>query len=363
MSARNRLISGSLTAVFIICAVNLAVCFALFWFIAAPYLGERLTVNGTHIAARYFLLGGFIAFVLTGCGAMWILSLTVRHVAAPMKKLKRAAQEIRDGNLDYELVVTGHDEFTELGLGFEQMRIRLKDSMHLQRKAEDSRLAMMASITHDLKTPITSIMGYADGILDGVADTPDKLYEYAAVIRKKARSLQLLADDLSLLSRLENAQLPLDRFDTDMGEFAAELLYEFSAECPGLAPESSLPPGLKVSVDREKMARVLYNLFQNSVKYKKPEQSVPILRLSLAQNGSDALLTVSDEGIGIARNDLGNVFEQFYRADTSRGQSSGSGLGLSIARELVQLHGGKIWIVNNHGGGISVNIALPLVML
>jgi len=111
------------------------------------------------------------------------------------------------------------------------------------------------------------------------------------------------------------------------------------------------------------MARVLYNLFQNSVKYKKPEQSVPILRLSLAQNGSDALLTVSDEGIGIARNDLGNVFEQFYRADTSRGQSSGSGLGLSIARELVQLHGGKIWIVNNHGGGISVNIALPLVML
>jgi histidine kinase len=219
---------------------------------------------------------------------------------------------------------------------------------------------MMASITHDLKTPITSIMGYADGILDEVANTPEKTREYAGVIRKKAKSLHLLTEDLNLLFRLENAQLPLDFVTADLGAFAADIIEEFSIENPGLAPECQLKSGLFANIDKEKMARVLLNLFQNSVKYKKPEQIVPVLRMSLVKNGPDALLTVSDDGLGIPQGDLSHVFEQFYRADASRGQSSGSGLGLSIARELVQLHGGKIWIVNNSGGGAAVNIALPL---
>lgn len=362
MSVRNRLISGNLTVMLVMNVISLAVGFVLFWFIAFPYLGERLGINGTHIAARYFLLGGVIVLALTILGVLLISSMTVRYVASPMQKLKRAAQEIRDGNLDYELVVSGQDEFSELGLGFEQMRIRLKDSTRLQQESEIKRSSMMASITHDLKTPITSITGYADGILDGVADTPEKMREYATVIRKKARSLQLLAEDLSLLSRLENAQLPLDCVTTDLGVFAFELFQEFAAEHPGLMPDCRLPSGLFVSIDREKMARVLHNLFNNSAKYKRPEQAVPVLRLLLSQNGTDALLVVSDEGMGIPQSDLRNVFGQFYRADASRGQSSGSGLGLSIARELVQLHGGKIWIVNNPGGGVSVNISLPMTV-
>jgi signal transduction histidine kinase len=201
--------------------------------------------------------------------------------------------------------------------------------------------------------------------LDGVTDTPEKTREYAKIIRKKAQSLQFLAEDLSLLSRLENAQLPLDKQEEDLGVLVAELASEFSFHEADLCVETHLMSGLRVMVDREKIARVLNNLLQNSVKYKRPNLS-PRVSLTLvrqrgaSQPGGMALLTVSDNGIGVEQGDLPRLFDQFYRADVSRGRQSGSGLGLSIVRHLVRLHDGKIWIVNNPGGGLSVNIALPL---
>ena len=362
MSIRLRIIVNNLTAILVLTALSITVGFLLFWFVAGPFIGDRLGENIGHIAAAYFPVGGIATLVITGIGALWIISVTARHVTSPLLRLNRAAIEIRDGNLGYELPVSGHDEFTELASGFEQMRVRLRDSTRLQEKSETERRAMMASITHDLKTPITSIMGYAEGILDGVADTPEKIREYASVICKKTRSLQLLADDLSLLSRLENAQLLLDKQDEDIGDFISEVASEFAHNEPGLHLESQLVSGLHVLIDREKMARVLVNLLQNSVKYKKPEQTRPEVSLTLVRQNGDALLTLSDNGAGIAQSDLPYIFDQFYRADTSRGKQSGSGLGLSIARQLVALHGGKIWIISNPGGGISVDITLPFTL-
>ena len=362
MSIRSRIIVSNLTAILVLSALSITVGFLLFWFIANPYLGERLSENAGPIAARYFPLGGIATLVITVIGAIWAISVTTRRVTGPLRRLKHAVMEIRDGNLGHELAVSGHDEFTELAAGFEQMRVRLKDSMRLQEKAETERRAMMASITHDLKTPITSIMGYAEGILDGVADTPEKTREYINVIRKKAKTLQILSEDLSLLSRLENAQLPLDKQDEDIGALVSEVAAEFSHNEPGMLLESELATGLRVMIDREKMARVLVNLFQNSIKYKKPEQPGPEISVRLIKQGDEALLTLSDNGIGIDNNDLPHIFDQFYRADISRGKQSGSGLGLAIARQLVTLHGGKIWIINNPKGGISANIALQLTV-
>ena len=361
MSVRLRVIATSLTAILVLSAVGIAVGFLLFWFAAGPFAGQRLSDNAGQIAARYFLFGGIAVLIITGIGALWVISVNIRHVTGPLQRLNRAVLEIRDGNLDYELAVSGQDEFTGLAAGFEQMRVRLKDSMRASERAETERRAMMASVTHDLKTPITSIIGYSEGILDGVAGTPEKTREYAAVICKKARSLQVLADDLSLLSRLENAQLPLDKREVDLGDLTLELASEFFGIENEAGVGMQLADGLRVLVDREKIARVLINIFQNSVKYKKPEQPAPEALISLVRQNGDALLTVSDNGIGITRGDLPYVFDQFYRADESRNPQSGSGLGLSIARQLIQLHGGKIWIINNPGGGISVNITLPLL--
>ena len=124
--------------------------------------------------------------------------------------------------------------------------------------------------------------------------------------------------------------------------------------------EAQITPGLMALIDREKIARVIINILQNSVKYKKPDQTGPEVTLTLAGQDGEALLTVSDRGIGISQNDLPHLFDQFYRADASRSRQSGSGLGLSIARQLVHLHGGKIWIQSNPSGGITVNIKIPL---
>ena len=361
MSVRLRLLTNSLSAILVLCAASMAAGFLLFWLAANPYVGPRLSENAGHIAARYFSLGGVVVLSLTGIGALWVVSANIRRVAGPLLRLKRAVAEISDGNLDYELAVTGHDEFAELSAGFEQMRIRMKDSMRHKESAEEERRAMMASVTHDLQTPITSIIGYSEGILDGVAETPERIREYASVICKKARSLQLLAEDLSLLSRLENAQLPLNKQEEDIGALVAELAAEFFHNEQGAKLDAQLTPGLLALIDREKIARVLINIFQNSVKYKKQDQPGPKVSLTLVRQEFDALLTVSDDGIGIEQGDLPHLFDQFYRADASRSRQSGSGLGLSIARRLVHLHGGKIWILSNPGGGISVNITLPIL--
>ena len=360
MSVRLRIFTSNLTALLVSNALSVAAGFLLFFLAANPYIGEHLGENAGHIAARYFPMGGIVVLILTGIGSFWVISVTVRYVTGPLQRLKRAAMEIRDGNLDHELGVSGHDEFTELATGFEKMRIRLKDSMRAKEKAETEQRAMMASVTHDLKTPITSIIGYAEGILDGVADTPEKTKEYAAVIHKKAQSLQSLAEDLSLLSRLENTQLLLDKREEDMGKLVAELVSEFSHAEQDVQIQTKLVSDLRVLIDREKISRVLINIFQNSVKYKKPDQPLEV-SVTLVNHNEAALLSVSDNGMGVTQGDLPHLFDQFYRADASRGKQSGSGLGLSIARQLVHLHGGKIWIINNPCGGISVNISLPTI--
>ena len=360
MSVRLRLFSNSLVAFFVLNAVNLAVGFVLFWLVSGPFACERLAENAGFIAARFFSLGGIVVLVLTGFGALWIIAVNVRRVTVPLRRLKLAVTEIRDGNLDFELAVSGHDEFTELAVGFEQMRTRLKDSLRLQERVEVERRSLMASVTHDLMTPITSIIGYSEGILDGVANSPEMVRQYAGVISSKARGLQALADDLSLLSRLENAQLPLDLQAVLFSEFVESLASEFFLDVDGSVLDLRFDDDLWVRVDRERFARVLFNVFQNCVNYRKPEQVGPVVSLSLVRRGDEALLTVSDGGVGVADGDLPFLFDQFYRADVSRGSVSGSGLGLSIARHIVRLHGGKIWVLSNPEGGVSVNIALPM---
>ena len=360
MSTRLRVFTNSLTAILVLNALSISAGFLFFIWVAEPYVGQRLAENMGYIAARYFLFAAIAVLTLTGIGALWVISVNVRHVTGPLRRLKRAAIEIRDGNLEHELPTGGHDEFAELAACFEQMRIRLKDSVYLKEKAETERRAMMASVTHDLNTPIASIVGYSEGIIDGVANTPQKIKEYAAVINKKARSLQVLAEDLNLLSRLENAQLPLNIQEEDFGLFVTELTEEFSHNAPELELDTGIVHGLRVLIDKEKMARVITNILQNSIKFKKPEQSAAQVHISLLRQNGDALLTISDNGIGTRQSDLPFLLDRFYRADTARDPKSGSGLGLSIARHIVLLHGGKIWIIINPTGGISVNVMLPL---
>ena len=360
MSARLKLLGNNTVIIIVLLALCVCGAFLIFLLAATPYAGERINENLGVILAKFFSAAGVLMLCLAGIGLVWMSWSAIHAFIRPLQRLKLAAAEIRDGNLDYELIVTGNDEFSEVGRSFEEMRLRLKDSNRQKNIAEEERKAMMASICHDLKTPITSILGYAEGILDGVADTPEKIREYTLVISKKAYSLQRLTDDLSLLSRLENAQLPPELKPMDAGLLAGEITREFAEENPGMELTVEADEGLICDIDRESFGRVLVNLLQNSVKYKKPDRTAPSVSLSAVRAGNDALLTLTDDGIGIPPEDMARVYDRFYRSDASRSVVKGSGLGLSIARQIVTLHGGKTWMRAAEGGGVTACILLPL---
>ena len=362
MSAKFRMHSHNVLIIFFITLLAFILSFIVFWINVLPYGGSRMVENLGEIAGRIIPFALTAVGVITAAGALLLWASSVRSFIAPLKRLKLAAAQIRDNNLDYELIVKGNDEFAELARSFEEMRIQLKNSRIEKEAAETERNLMMASICHDLKTPVTSLLGYAEGILDGVADTPERVQDYIRVIRKKALSMQQMTNDLSLLSKLETAQLELEKKRTDIGALTCEIAAEYADAVPGITIAYEVKNGLICELDRERFGRVMINLLENSVKYKKPEDEAPSLTITATEADGNALLTITDNGIGISDSDMPHIFKSFYRADTSRSMVKGSGLGLSIVREIINLHGGKTWMRAPKSGGLTVCILIPLTI-
>jgi len=361
MSAKFRMHSRNVVIVFFMTLLAFLLSFIVFWVNVLPYGGPRMAENLGEILGRIAPFAFSTIGIITAAGALLLWASSVRSFIAPLNRLKNAAAQIRDNNLDFELIIKGNDEFTELTRSFEEMRLQLKNSRIEKETAETERNTMMASICHDLKTPITSLLGYAEGILDGVADTPERVMDYIRVIRKKALSMKELTNDLSLLSKLETAQLQLEKRRTDIGELTREIVAEYADTVPGIEIGYEIHGNLVCELDRERFGRVIINLLENSVKYKRPEDEAPSLTISAVEADGNALLTITDNGIGISEADLPHVFKSFYRADTSRSVINGSGLGLSIVRQIITLHGGRTWVRAPMSGGVTVCILVPLL--
>jgi len=353
MTVRNRNWGLQLSVLLLSMTLCFCIAFFIFWIQAAPYCGERLSSNILAVAARYFPIAGVLLVVLCVPGVLWISLSEQKRIYKPLNRLVHAAKQISDGRLDYELVLSGLGEFSELGCAFEEMRVRLLDSIKQSEKSEAERLDVMNSICHDLKTPVTSILGYAEGILDGVADTPEKVGDYAGIIAKKARRMSDLVDGLNYLTVLEN-EPPLSLEPVDIGEWLEAFARELSGEA---RVELDIEKGLICTVDAQKLSRVFYNLVDNSLKYTKVE---PVLWFTVRKNDDAALLSLLDNGPGLPPLETRKVFARFYRGDPSRSAIGGSGLGLSIARQIVSLLGGKIWLQNHKDGGLLASVSLPL---
>ena len=374
MRIRNRLLTRQIAVLLICQALCFCAAFLTFFVIAAPLVGEgRLTQNLGLIAARYFWVAVILVLVLGAVSAVILAVASLRRVYAPLGRLKQAALRIRDGNLDYELPAVGQGDFSELSTAFEEMRVHLKNSTQAAERAERERRAMAANITHDLRTPVTSILGYSEGILDGVAQSPEQVLRYTGIIRDKAQGLRKLVDDLALLSLLEDAP-PLELERLELGAWMRRRAEETALELASPEPASPEPESEDVTVeceiedtelwcaaDRDKLTRVAGNLIGNALKYGRREGASLVLRFEARRNGDEALLTVADNGPGLTREETRRVFERFYRADPSRGVVSGTGLGLSIAHQIIVLHKGKIWVSSRPEGGLAVHISLPLL--
>jgi Signal transduction histidine kinase len=311
----------------------------------------------TNLTNFLILIG--VSFVLTFMLSNIVVSYQFsRSIINPLHNLQGAAAEISRGNLDHPIVEEGAQEIQALCRDLELMRIRLKDSVYTQLKYEDNRKMLISSISHDLKTPVTSIKGYVEGILDGIANTPEKRERYLKTISFKAHQVDQMIDDLLLYAKLDLNQIPFDFERTDIEEYLKLCLLESEPELDRSHIRSSLQNELRqkqhVLLDRERMKRVIMNILDNSRKYMCKDQGEIII--SLRDTSASLIIELRDNGSGIREKDLPHIFDRFYRSDVAR--SKGSGLGLAIAKQIIEGHGGKIWAISHGEEGTSIMISL-----
>ena len=308
----------------------------------------------------------YVIIWLIICAAVLAVSATLytrrlaKSIEAPVNRLSDAVEEIKNGNLSFEIMGNEYDEFDELCGSFEAMRQTLKLAAATEQRMKDERSMLLANISHDLKTPITSIKGYVEGLMDNVADTPEKRKRYLETIHAKAEILDSLINNLSMFSKLEMSALKLEFVNGDINSFVADLAedYRLDLERSNITLETELVrEPVIVRIDYEKMGRVFANLINNAVKYKKSGDGS--LKISSYCEDKGIYITVADDGMGIDEKNLEKVFDTFFRADDSR-TISGSGLGLGIAKQIVEKHGGKIWLRSEgEGKGTTAVVYLP----
>jgi signal transduction histidine kinase len=321
-------------------------------------------VGKGEIASGTLLLFTLITFLISFLVTNAVSSLTFSNsILKPLSRLQTAAGEISKGNLNHEMVEDGDTEIKELCRSFEQMRLKLKESVTTQIKYDDNRKMLVSSISHDLKTPITSIKGYVEGIMDGVANTPEKVEKYLKTVYSKAAQVDAMIDDLLLYSKLDLNQIPFHFEKTDIVKYYEDCISEIEPELEKSNIKVSFKNELRecrnVMIDRERARRVIINIIDNAKKYMiKPDGKIAII---LREIGANVVIEIKDNGAGIPKEDLPYIFDKFYRADASRSRISGSGLGLAIAKQIIEGHGGKIWVRSQENKGTSIMMSLKKV--
>ena len=314
--------------------------------------------SDSHLTTQV-LTSGIAVLVIVGFSmAVWIYSGIIR----PLEKLHEAMNEIKEGNLDK--VLDAEDvggEIRQLMEDFEEMRIRLKENQEEKLQYDRDNKELISNITHDLKTPITSIKGYVEGILDGVARSPEQMNRYIRTIYNKANDMDRLINELTLYSRMESDRIPYNFQKINVGDYFGDCAYEIGMDMEQRGIQlnymNMVDPATCIIADPEQLKRVVNNIIGNSVKYiDKPHG---IIDIRILDEQDSIRLEIEDNGKGIAARDLPNIFERFYRTDSSRSSAQGgSGIGLSIVKKIVEDHGGFIWATSREGEGTCMHIVI-----
>ena len=284
-----------------------------------------------------------------------------RGIIGPLTQLKRAAHNIEEGNLDFSIEGCGIEEFDDLCGDFEEMRKRLKGSTEEQVAFDRENKELISNISHDLKTPITAVKGYVEGIMDGVADTPEKMDKYIRTIYNKANEMDRLINELTFYSKIDTNRIPYTFSKIKISDYfndcAEDLQVELESSGIALNYANYVDDGVVVIADVEQIRRVINNVVSNSIKYmNKPRK---IISMRLTDVGDFIQVAIEDNGKGIANKDISRVFERFYRTDASRNSSKGgSGIGLSIVKKIIEDHGGKVWATSQLGEGTIIHFVL-----
>ncbi|MBR5348287.1 MAG: HAMP domain-containing histidine kinase [Lachnospiraceae bacterium] len=291
-----------------------------------------------------------------------ITATIARSMIQPIREVQKASRKVRDGDLDYELDIQDK-EFKPLCDDFNQMRLRLKESEKIKAEADAENQELISNISHDLKTPLTAIKGYVEGLLDNIADTPERRERYLTTIYNKTNDMQRLIDELTFYSRIDTNRIPYNFVPLPIADFFRDCVDETELDLTsrGMKLEFAceVEDNILVKADPEQMRRVLNNIIGNSVKYMDKPQGV--VGIHLWRDDRKVYAELMDNGPGISEDALPYIFDRFYRADAARSQNqAGSGIGLSIVQKVVEDHGGTVYATSTLGEGTKITIELNI---
>ena len=286
--------------------------------------------------------------------ALFIICASIYfYTAIPIKKIKNAAAEYAKGNYDYEMKIKSHDEFKELSDTIAYMVSELKSNEEKQRK-------FIANVSHDFRSPLTSIKGYAEAIKDGTIPYENK-DKYLDIIQFESERLHKLTSSLLQLSSIDSGGLSLDIKSFDITKVIRSIADAFEGTCRNKKIVLKLKfdeSKIYVDADQARIEQVIYNLTDNAIKFSNKDSEII---LSVQVKGVKAVVSVKDFGCGIPKESINRVFERFYKSDPSRGKDKkGTGLGLSIAKEIISAHDEEIRVISNEGSGTEFSFTLPI---
>lgn len=310
-----------------------------------------------QLVVQFILAMIFILFLTACIFTTWIY----RSVVQPIRELRQATEKIKSGNLDFQVAVSSNDEMGQLCTDFEKMRQRLKESAEEKIRFDNENRELISNISHDLKTPITSIKGYVEGIMDGVADTPEKMERYLKTVYNKTNDMQRLIDELTFYSKIDTNRIPYNfrkiNVSDYFGDCAEAVGLDLGAKNVVFQYANYVDENVMVIADPEQIRRVVNNIIGNSCKYF--DKSQCFINMRIKDVGDFIQVEIEDNGKGIAAKDIPYIFDRFYRTDSSRNSSKGgSGIGLSIVRKIMEDHGGKVWASSKEGTGTVVYFVL-----
>lgn len=326
-------------------------------------LGSAFVITKVNsLISKPLLIDMFIAiFLILIFTSMMLTQWIHKSVFNPVNELNVAMKKIKEGNFEYILQTDVKGEIGDLYRNYEDMRLRLKESTEENTEHEKQNKELVSNISHDLKTPITAIKGYVEGIMDGVADTPEKMDRYIKTIYNKANDMDRLINELTTYSGIDNNRIPYNFHRINVSEYFGDCVEEVGLDLESknieLNYSNLAEPDTIIIADPEQMKKVINNIISNSVKYM--DKSRGEIDIRILDEMDSIRVEIEDNGKGIAQKDLTKVFERFFRTDASRNSAQGgSGIGLSIVKKIIEDHGGYIWATSKEGEGTCMHFVI-----
>lgn len=309
--------------------------------------------------ALVLILFQSIAFIV--CASI-ISGIITRGILTPLDELHTATKKIMDGDLDYEIRYKKDNEIGRYCQAFDQLRVQLKESLEKQAALERSRKELIVSISHDLRTPMSSIKGYVEGLQDGIIHDKEKFNRYITVIKNKTESLDNLIESLFQYSQLDMNDPKETLCVCDSKELLESIINPIEIEFADqpVQLEVNKPfPSVRLYANEGSIAQVFDNLIGNAKRY---VDKKGVIKIEASIDGDYLKISVTDNGTGISQEDLPHVFEHFYRAEKSRSRNyGGAGLGLAICKKIIDNHGGKIWAESMPNSMTKFSFVLPII--